>query len=170
MESKCPLVTKPTHETNEKQELCRSILKKMEPSQKAIYDNFAGETILCPVDRAYPEGTAGRVGSHEMCLKRFVINAYKPREVVTLEEEIERMYRSTRLQKGPAGVSLWMEAFSESCSVQADRILKAIEALEKNGWLEKDDHLHISLIAHDCDKAIGGLLEEAKAELKTVKT
>lgn len=159
----CSLVTKPYPEKNEKQELCGSLLKTMEPSQKAIYDNYSGEMIFCLVDPKYPENTIGRVGSHEACMRRFVQNEHP--EAVTLAEEIERMYRSTRLQKGAAGISLWMEAFSPDCSIQADRIAKAIEKLESNKWLDKDDHIHVSLLGPDCDSSFGGLVDDVKREL-----
>ena len=159
----CPLVIKPTDVSNEKQELCGSLLKKLEPSQKAIYDNFKGDLIVCPVDIRYPENTAGRVGSHEQCLRQVVQNENP--KAVTIEEEIERMYRSTRLQKGPAGVALWMEAFAPTCQIQADRIRKTLKVLDDNGWVEKDDHLHIPLYGHDCQEKIGGLLEDAKKQI-----
>lgn len=159
----CPLVTVPLQNRNQKKELCKSILKTMEPSQKAIYDNLSNEMILCPVDTQYPENTAGRVGSHEQCLRRVVQNEHPT--AVTLEEEIEKMYRSTRLQKGPAGVSLWMEAFAPTCKIQADRIIKTIAVLEKKKWIEKDDHLHVNVYGHDCQEKFGGILEDVKANL-----
>jgi len=161
---KCPLVVKPYPEGNKKQELCGSILKHIEPSQKAIFDNFTGEMVVCPVDPTYPENTAGRVGSHEQCLRKLVQNEHP--KAVTTAEEIERMYRATRLQKGPAGIALWMEALAPTCSIQADRILKTVDVLEKKGWLDKDDHLHVPIYGHDCEKKAGGLLDDVKAELR----
>jgi hypothetical protein len=163
MTALCTTITEPLDTENKSQIFCGSLLKNIEPCQKAIYDNFSGELLLCPTNPLYPICHAGRVGSHETCLRRYLNNKF-PSAVATAEE-VEIMYRSTRLQKGPAGVSLFMDSFAPTCEIQADRIGKAILEMEKRGLLENDDLLQVSLSGHNCQETISGSVSDVKHKL-----
>jgi len=169
-QDKCPTLLKvknwgyysPVEPSIQEEQKCGSLLKQLEPDQKGIYDNAEKKLIVCDIDQRFPPLSVGRVGSHERCLSSYV----KATKLNGNKKEEEVMFRSTRLQKGPAGVSLFMESFSPYCKVQAKKIYDAITNMENKGWIEKDDFLHVDLIAQDCYEKFGGLPIVVKERLK----
>lgn len=170
MQTKCSILIKvkdwgyfaEKESSNQKESVCGSIPKKLESTQKGIYDNLEKKLILCDVDRRFPQNTIQRTGSHEQCLAKYLKNAGL--DGSNMEEKV--MFRSTRLTKGATGQILHLESFSAYCRIQSKRVYDTINDLEKRGWIDRDDLIHVNLVAQDCHEKFTDTPLAVKERLK----